>query len=72
MMYPEYNIVNFDKLDYCSSLNNNLDVENHPNYTFIKVRSIDHGNQAVLWYLSALFSGRYYNSGYGDVRCKGA
>jgi len=34
--YPNYNIVNFDKMDYCSSLNNLLEVKDAPNYKFIK------------------------------------
>lgn len=34
--YPQYKIVNFDKLDYCSSLRNVEEVENYPNYKFVK------------------------------------
>eukprot|EP00696_Hemimastix_kukwesjijk_P014747 gnl/Hemi2/28793_TR9547_c0_g1_i1.p1 gnl/Hemi2/28793_TR9547_c0_g1~~gnl/Hemi2/28793_TR9547_c0_g1_i1.p1 ORF type:complete len:193 (-),score=82.61 gnl/Hemi2/28793_TR9547_c0_g1_i1:373-951(-) len=34
--YPQYNIVNFDKLDACSSLKNLASIENAPNYTFVK------------------------------------
>lgn len=34
--YPEYNIVNLDKLTYAGNLENLRDVENMPNYTFIK------------------------------------
>ena len=40
--YPTYRIVNFDKLDYCSSLKNLVSIEDMPNYKFIKVR-------AALW-----------------------
>src|SRR5690606_27587656 len=32
--YPEYQIVNFDKLTYAGNLNNLLDIENAPNYVF--------------------------------------
>lgn len=34
--YPEYQIVNFDKLTYAGNLENLKDVENLPNYTFFK------------------------------------
>jgi dTDP-glucose 4,6-dehydratase len=34
--YPEYKIVNLDKLTYAGNLANLIDVENEPNYTFIK------------------------------------
>jgi UDP-glucose 4,6-dehydratase len=37
--YPQYRIVNFDKLDYCSSLKNLESVSGAPNYTFVKVRA---------------------------------
>ncbi|ELP85275.1 DTDP-glucose 4,6-dehydratase, putative [Entamoeba invadens IP1] len=32
--YPQYQIVNVDKLDYCSSLKNLEEIENAPNYKF--------------------------------------
>lgn len=32
--YPEYNIVNIDRLSYCSSLNNVKEIENESNYKF--------------------------------------
>ncbi len=35
--YPQYKIVNLDKLDYCSSLLNLRDIEGAPNYKFVKV-----------------------------------
>jgi dTDP-D-glucose 4,6-dehydratase len=35
--YPNYKIVNFDKLDYCSSLKNLEPIAECPNYSFIKV-----------------------------------
>lgn len=34
--YPQYNIVNFDKLDYCSSLKNLDSIRGKPNYSFVK------------------------------------
>lgn len=34
--YPDYNIVNLDKLTYAGNLANLKDVEDKPNYTFIK------------------------------------
>ena len=34
--YPEYKIVNFDKLDYCSCLKNLGDVEGFKNYKFVR------------------------------------
>ena len=32
--YPQYRIINVDKLDYCSSLKNLEEIENAPNYKF--------------------------------------
>jgi len=34
--YPQYKVVNLDKLDYCSSLLNLKEIENAPNYKFVK------------------------------------
>lgn len=34
--YPDYQIVNLDKLTYCGNLENLKDVKNNPNYKFIK------------------------------------
>jgi len=34
--YPEYHIINLDKLTYAGNLNNLKDIEDKPNYTFIK------------------------------------
>ena len=34
--YPDYKIVNLDKLTYCGNLNNLKDVENNPNYQFVR------------------------------------
>lgn len=35
--YPRYLIINYDKVDYCSSFEYLKDVEGHPNYEFIQV-----------------------------------
>lgn len=32
--YPSYNVISFDKLDYCSSLNNSRMLESRPNFQF--------------------------------------
>ncbi len=34
--YPEYKIINLDKLTYCGNLENLKDIENNPNYRFVK------------------------------------
>ncbi|MBP6882347.1 MAG: dTDP-glucose 4,6-dehydratase [Candidatus Levybacteria bacterium] len=34
--YPEYEIVNYDKLTYAGNLENLTDVENNPHYTFVQ------------------------------------
>ncbi|OQP20677.1 MULTISPECIES: dTDP-glucose 4,6-dehydratase [Anoxybacillaceae] len=34
--YPNYKVVNYDLLTYAGNLENLKDVENHPNYTFVK------------------------------------
>ena len=34
--YPEYHIINLDKLTYAGNLANLKDIENQPNYTFVK------------------------------------
>lgn len=39
--YPEYKIVNLDKLTYAGNLANLKDIENSPNYTFIKGDIVD-------------------------------
>lgn len=39
--YPEYNIVNLDKLTYAGNLANLKDVEGRPNYTFVKADIAD-------------------------------
>ena len=39
--YPNYSIVNLDKLTYAGNLANLTDVESKPNYTFIKGDIVD-------------------------------
>jgi dTDP-glucose 4,6-dehydratase len=39
--YPDYNIVNLDKLTYAGNLANLKDIENKPNYAFIKADICD-------------------------------
>ncbi|MFH1678338.1 MAG: dTDP-glucose 4,6-dehydratase [Candidatus Omnitrophota bacterium] len=34
--YPEYKVINLDKLTYCGNLENLKDIENNPNYKFVK------------------------------------
>ncbi|MBP5316258.1 MAG: GDP-mannose 4,6-dehydratase, partial [Bacteroidales bacterium] len=34
--YPQYHIINFDKLTYAGNLANLKDIENEPNYSFVK------------------------------------
>ena len=39
--YPDYNIINLDKLTYAGNLANIKDIENSPNYTFVKADICD-------------------------------
>ncbi len=39
--YPDYHIVNLDKLTYAGNLANLKDVEDKPNYTFVKADICD-------------------------------
>ncbi len=39
--YPDYRIINLDKLTYAGNLKNLQDVENEPNYTFVKADICD-------------------------------
>ncbi len=39
--YPDYHIINVDKLTYAGNLENLTDVENMPNYTFVKADICD-------------------------------
>uniref|UniRef100_A0A674BGB8 TDP-glucose 4,6-dehydratase n=1 Tax=Salmo trutta TaxID=8032 RepID=A0A674BGB8_SALTR len=38
--HPDWRIINFDNLDYCSNLRNLESVEENENYTFIRVREL--------------------------------
>jgi len=50
--YPKVNIVCLDKLSYCSSKNNFKDIENKPNFTFIKGDIL---SQDLLFYIFSSF-----------------
>ncbi|WP_286531418.1 GDP-mannose 4,6-dehydratase, partial [Duncaniella freteri] len=39
--YPDYHIINVDKLTYAGNLANLADIENKPNYTFVKADICD-------------------------------
>jgi dTDP-glucose 4,6-dehydratase len=39
--YPDYNIINLDKLTYAGNLENLKDIENKPNYKFEKIDIVD-------------------------------
>ena len=39
--YPDYHIINLDKLTYAGNLANLKDIENKPNYTFVKADIVD-------------------------------
>lgn len=39
--YPDYKIVNLDKLTYAGNLANLSDIENHPNYEFVRADIVD-------------------------------
>lgn len=41
--YPDYQIINFDKLTYAGNLENLSDVDDKPNYTFVKGDILDEG-----------------------------
>src|SRR6476620_8013230 len=41
--YPDYTIVNLDKLTYAGNLENLTEIENKPNYTFVKGHITDAG-----------------------------
>lgn len=34
LTYPQYNVISFDKLDYCASLNNTRILDDHTNFSF--------------------------------------
>lgn len=39
--YPDYNIINLDKLTYAGNLENLKDIDNAPNYKFVKADICD-------------------------------
>lgn len=47
--YPDYKIVNYDKLTYAGNLDNLKDVENDPNYTFVQgdITDLEKLNQVI-------------------------
>ena len=40
--YPEYQIINLDKLTYAGNLGNLRDIESRPNYSFVKMDIVDY------------------------------
>ena len=49
--YPEYHIINLDKLTYAGNLANLKDIENEPNYTFVKADICDYERMTKLFKL---------------------
>ncbi|MEN6452868.1 MAG: dTDP-glucose 4,6-dehydratase, partial [Prolixibacteraceae bacterium] len=49
LKYPEYKIVNLDKLSYAGNLANLKDIEDRPNYEFIKSDIVDAGTMLKLF-----------------------
>ncbi len=49
--YPNYKIINLDKLTYAGNLNNLKDIEGEQNYTFIKADITDGDNLEQLFFL---------------------
>ena len=47
--YPDYHIINLDKLTYAGNLANLKDIENQPNYTFIKADICDFDKMSELF-----------------------
>ena len=47
--YPNYNIINIDKLTYAGNLANLADIESAPNYTFIKADICDFNNMLEIF-----------------------
>ena len=45
--YPDYKIVNIDKLTYAGNLENLTDIENRPNYQFVKDRFLEKYNVEI-------------------------
>ena len=46
--YPEYHIINLDKLTYAGNLANLKDIENKENYTFVKADICDYNRMLEL------------------------
>lgn len=46
--YPDYRIVNVDKLTYAGNLNNLRDIEDSPNYIFVRADVCDHEKMAEI------------------------
>ena len=46
--YPEYHIINLDKLTYAGNLANLKDIENRENYTFVKADIYDYDKMLEL------------------------
>ena len=48
--YPDYKIVNYDKLTYAGNLDNLKDIENNPNYTFVQgdICDLEKLNQVIV------------------------
>ena len=46
--YPEYRIINLDKLTYAGNLANLKDIENQPNYVFVKADICDYDKMLEL------------------------
>lgn len=47
--YPEYKIINLDKLTYAGNLANLRDIENSPNYEFIRADIVDGGQMTKIF-----------------------
>ena len=47
--YPDYHIINLDKLTYAGNLANLTDIENKPNYTFVKADICDFDSMLQLF-----------------------
>ncbi|MCX6247050.1 MAG: dTDP-glucose 4,6-dehydratase [Bacteroidetes bacterium] len=47
--YPDYRIINLDKLTYAGNLANLKDIENEPNYEFVKADIVDAGQMNELF-----------------------
>jgi dTDP-glucose 4,6-dehydratase len=47
--YPNYKIINYDKLTYAGNLDNLKDVEQNPNYSFVKgdITDLEHLNEVI-------------------------